>query len=464
MPEQASPSSMPIEGSVVQIKVWLLQLSPMVWRRVLVPSSCTLRELHGIIQAAMGWEGLHLYQFHLRAVRYGSCELSASSPEVTLAALHLRKGARLTYEYDLNIPWRHEIRVEDYIAAEPDKPYPRCTGAAPAAEGPAHLRTAADRKAISPLWTRRSRWTRSPISRPWPRSSSRSCENVGWTSSTTRPAGAWSGRWRAARPESVRKGAHSRGVPSTRACAKASTAFSCISKADAFSSALGEQFGRQQRRLVSALPADASDERMGGRVGELVEPALQRGGGRLGIMPRRHDARVAEEMLQIGDVHPSREQPGGHRVPQQMGIDALGYPGRMRHLADDLADALAGQGVRHRAGTLLAAGEQRSGPTGADVQPEQLGQLAADRHLAPLAALALANDHDALGKADVLDPQLDQLGDPHAGFEQGLQHQPGPAVPGIGLIEEAQLFLHREAVHAAKIGGNRHLISLQSGT
>lgn len=119
---------MPIEGSVAQIKVWLLQLSPMVWRRVLVPSFCTLRELHGIIQVAMGWEGLHLYQFRLRAVRYGSCELSASSPEVTLATLHLCKSARFTYEYDLNIPWHHEVGVEDYIAAEPDKIYPRCTG------------------------------------------------------------------------------------------------------------------------------------------------------------------------------------------------------------------------------------------------------------------------------------------------------------------------------------------------
>ena len=29
----------------------------MVWRRVLVPSSFTLRELHGVIQVAMGGEG-----------------------------------------------------------------------------------------------------------------------------------------------------------------------------------------------------------------------------------------------------------------------------------------------------------------------------------------------------------------------------------------------------------------------
>jgi len=83
----------------------------MVWRRLLVPSSYTLRELHGVIQVAMGWEGIHLYDFALRAARYGSWELSASSPDVTLASLRLRlrKGARFCYEYDLNIPWRHEV-------------------------------------------------------------------------------------------------------------------------------------------------------------------------------------------------------------------------------------------------------------------------------------------------------------------------------------------------------------------
>ncbi len=115
------------EAKVVQIKVWLLGISPMVWRRVLVPSTCTMHELHGVIQVAMGWEGIHLYQFCLRAARYGSWELSASSPEVTLAALRLRKGARFIYEYDLNIPWRHEVRIEEN-RPEAGKTYPVCTG------------------------------------------------------------------------------------------------------------------------------------------------------------------------------------------------------------------------------------------------------------------------------------------------------------------------------------------------
>ena len=100
----------------------------MVWRRLLVPGACTLRELHGVLQVAMGWEGVHPYQFCLRAQRLGSWELSASSPDVTLASLRLHRGARFTYEYDLNIPWRHELRVESHLAAEPGKACPRCTG------------------------------------------------------------------------------------------------------------------------------------------------------------------------------------------------------------------------------------------------------------------------------------------------------------------------------------------------
>jgi hypothetical protein len=65
---------------------------------LLVFSSCTLREPHGIFQVAKGWKGIHLYQFCLRAEYLGLWETSASSPNVMLAALRLRRGARFTYE------------------------------------------------------------------------------------------------------------------------------------------------------------------------------------------------------------------------------------------------------------------------------------------------------------------------------------------------------------------------------
>jgi hypothetical protein len=50
-----------------------------------------------VIQVAMGWEGIHLYDFHLLAAHYRSWEVASSSPDVTLAALRFRKSARFIY-------------------------------------------------------------------------------------------------------------------------------------------------------------------------------------------------------------------------------------------------------------------------------------------------------------------------------------------------------------------------------
>ena len=113
-------------GPILQLKMRLLGISPMIWRRVLVPASFTIQELHGVIQAAMGWEGLHLYEFRLRAVRYGSPELCTEPADVTLESFRFRRHAKLTYIYDMGDWWEHEIRIEDRLEAEAGKRYPLC--------------------------------------------------------------------------------------------------------------------------------------------------------------------------------------------------------------------------------------------------------------------------------------------------------------------------------------------------
>ena len=65
------------DQEIYQLKIRLLGISPMIWRRLLVPASSTLRELHGVLQVAMGWEGIHLFLFDIHAVQYGSFELPA---------------------------------------------------------------------------------------------------------------------------------------------------------------------------------------------------------------------------------------------------------------------------------------------------------------------------------------------------------------------------------------------------
>jgi hypothetical protein len=122
-PELPDPDQTP---EILQFKIWLLGISPMIWRRVQVPASMTLRELHGVIQVAMGWEGIHLFQFTLRARRFGSRELAVRSPDIPLSELRLRLGTRFRYEYDLNGPWEHEVRLESRHEAKPQRSYPVC--------------------------------------------------------------------------------------------------------------------------------------------------------------------------------------------------------------------------------------------------------------------------------------------------------------------------------------------------
>lgn len=44
-----SPEAAVAADAELQVKVWLVGISPMVWRRILVPARFTLRELHGVI-------------------------------------------------------------------------------------------------------------------------------------------------------------------------------------------------------------------------------------------------------------------------------------------------------------------------------------------------------------------------------------------------------------------------------
>lgn len=128
MPRGTRPAFTSPKGPILQVKMRLIGISPMIWRRVLLPITWTLEELHGVIQAAMGWEGLHLYEFRIRSVRYGSPELCAGAADVTLESLRFRRNAKLTYIYDMGARWEHELRIEDRLEAEASKRYPICLG------------------------------------------------------------------------------------------------------------------------------------------------------------------------------------------------------------------------------------------------------------------------------------------------------------------------------------------------
>src|ERR1700746_3628218 len=49
----------------------LRHTDPLIWRRVEVPTSITLKVLHDIIQTVIGWFDCHLWEFTIGKQRYG---------------------------------------------------------------------------------------------------------------------------------------------------------------------------------------------------------------------------------------------------------------------------------------------------------------------------------------------------------------------------------------------------------
>lgn len=114
-------------GSLYQLKVRLLGVTPTVWRRFCVPGSTKLSRLHTTLQIVMGWEDFHLHQFHIDGEVYGSFELSgAGSEHATLDELALPVHATFLYEYDMGDLWQHDVRIEKISRPSAKFAYPRC--------------------------------------------------------------------------------------------------------------------------------------------------------------------------------------------------------------------------------------------------------------------------------------------------------------------------------------------------
>ena len=124
-----------VADTVYRLKVSLRAISPMIWRRLLVPADLTLYGLHRAVQIAFGWEDYHLHAFRLHGRRYGTMWTGerhhhADGREIALADLGLRMRQRILYEYDFGDLWEHDIRVEARLAREAGKVYPRCIAGA----------------------------------------------------------------------------------------------------------------------------------------------------------------------------------------------------------------------------------------------------------------------------------------------------------------------------------------------
>ncbi|TKJ28340.1 plasmid pRiA4b ORF-3 family protein [Blastococcus sp. CCUG 61487] len=103
----------------VELAVTLRDVDPPVERRIVVPERATLTDLHALLQAAMGWQDAHLWQFELDGVSYGDVEDMDDLEDPRSASVgSIRDGTVFRYDYDFGDGWEHDVRVVDHRTAE----------------------------------------------------------------------------------------------------------------------------------------------------------------------------------------------------------------------------------------------------------------------------------------------------------------------------------------------------------
>jgi hypothetical protein len=114
---------------VAQLKVALSHVRPPIWRRVLVPATATLGDLHEVIQVLFGWDGDHLHVFETGKRQYTDpfVELEGTGDEEAVRVRDaMTAGATIAYTYDFGACWEHEITLEKMIPRDDSQVYPVC--------------------------------------------------------------------------------------------------------------------------------------------------------------------------------------------------------------------------------------------------------------------------------------------------------------------------------------------------
>ena len=67
----STPAVVPAIPSLYQLRVVLHGISPLIWRRLLVPGDTSVAGLHTVPQTAFGWGGERLHRFVIQGTEYG---------------------------------------------------------------------------------------------------------------------------------------------------------------------------------------------------------------------------------------------------------------------------------------------------------------------------------------------------------------------------------------------------------
>ena len=115
----------PQADRLIQLTVTMREVDPVMWRRLKVPDSLTLRQFHGVLQTALGWQESHLHLFDIEGVIYSDADEDfadlddrphGDETSVSIASI-ASAVADFRYDYDFGDGWEHDIHIEAITAA-----------------------------------------------------------------------------------------------------------------------------------------------------------------------------------------------------------------------------------------------------------------------------------------------------------------------------------------------------------
>lgn len=137
---QKSPNIAYFKNRLLQFKIELNDISPLIWRRILIPSEYNFWDLHVAIQDAMGWLDYHLHHFEIKGKgkkkeerigipdfdRFDDSQEIYPGWEISVVSRFNDLGVKSRYIYDYGDCWTHTVTLEGYLFREPGVKYPLC--------------------------------------------------------------------------------------------------------------------------------------------------------------------------------------------------------------------------------------------------------------------------------------------------------------------------------------------------
>lgn len=117
--------------TLYQLKITLAGSKPPIWRRIAVPATIRLDQLHHVIQSVMGWYDCHLHQYTVGHDVYGMPDSESEFEELnechySLQDIASESGQRFVYLYDFGDSWEHKIVVEKVLPPDSTFKHPLC--------------------------------------------------------------------------------------------------------------------------------------------------------------------------------------------------------------------------------------------------------------------------------------------------------------------------------------------------